>query len=87
MTAARILLDVALLCWWAKTVAVVVGRPATRWKWGRTGRIIAVLLAAVFVGYSYGVFLPWGAAVVWWTRLRGESPAAELPMADGRPQR
>lgn len=87
MTVVRIALDLALVAWWIRTVVVISRRPAGRWAWGRAGRIIAAGLAVILVGFTYGIFVPWGAFLVWWTRLRGEWPSIELPMADGRPQR
>jgi hypothetical protein len=67
-------------------MVAVAERPASRWRrTGWLGKGLSLVTALVVVADWFGLFVPWGAALVWWRVLvRGRDPF-ELPMADGRP--
>ena len=87
MTWWRLAFDVACGWWWLRTVAAVVGRPASRWRTRWVGKALCVAGAVLLVTVWWGLLVPWGAALVSWrVLLRGRDPF-ELPTADGRPMR
>ena len=85
MTAARVVLDLALVAWWVRTLVVLARRPARRWRTGRWGKAVALVVAALAWSASLGVLVPWGAVWMWWRVLVRARDPYELPMADGRP--
>lgn len=83
----RLLLDVAIVIAWVRTVIGLWRLPASRWRSGWLAKGFCLFLAvAVFMVWS-GVVIPGGAVLVWWRVLLRRRDPFELPMADGRPMR
>ncbi len=62
MTWWRVAFDVACGWWWLRTVAAVVGRPASRWRSRWVGKALslagAVLLVTVAISYVIWIYCP-----------------------------
>lgn len=81
----KLFLDLLCAVGWLRTLVLVAGRPASRWRTGWAGKAITLVVSALLVATLFGVWVPWGAGLVWWRVIvRGRDPF-ELPMADGRP--
>lgn len=85
MTLFRVVFDLAVAGLWIRTLVVLAGRPARRWRTGRWGKAGSLVAAVALFSVWFGLLLPWGAAVVWWRVVVRDRDPFELPMADGRP--
>lgn len=87
MTWWRLVIDVAAVLLWWRTLRALWRRPASRFRTGVVGKVAARVVAAVVVSTWFGVLVPWGAAWAWWRVVVAGPDPYQLPMADGRPVR
>lgn len=87
MTSLRLAFDLAAVALWLRALAVIAVRPAGRWRTGRWGKAVSLVVAGLVFSVWFGLVLPWGAALVWWRVVVRSRDPFELPMADGRPMR
>lgn len=84
MTWTRTLMDVAVVLWWIRLLALLAERPASRWPTRWVGKAATLAVAGFCFATWSGLVIPYGAVLVWWRVLVNGSDPFELPMADGR---
>jgi hypothetical protein len=80
----RVLFDVVTLIAWGRCVVMVAARRNSRYRHGWWSKMAALLAVVTFNSYTYGLFFPVGAWLVWRRVLVADRDPFELPMADGR---
>lgn len=80
----KIPFDLAATVGWLRCLVAVGRRPARRFGlgWGAKITVLAIVVTGL-ITYN-GLFVPIGAALVWWRVLVAGHDPFELPMADGR---
>jgi hypothetical protein len=81
----RVLFDLAMFIAWGRCLVLVVQRRTARYRHGWWSKIATLLMVLTFNSYTYGLFVPVGAWLVWRRVLVADRDPFELPMADGRP--
>lgn len=80
----RVLFDIATLLAWGRCLVVAAERRKARYRHGWWSKAACLLVIFTFNSYTYGLFLPVGAWLVWRRVLVADRDPFELPMADGR---